>query len=667
MIKTFVYNDFNFPRYNINKAQVIQDIDDFIKSGGNLNYPIKDDNKLSQAFSFLENILGVEFVTSLVKKGHLNSPGEWILDNTSHSIIEPELFGGYWYRDHADKYREILADGYKTVCNQFIDNPIYTSFVSINAENNLVKNTLDHPLLSILLKIPFKELVEVFIQTIPEAKELLHQVYNEKMHITYLDSLVEGTDSQEILVLFFKYNIVPLNVLLEEYNFDEVIKYAIYHEDFEFIELLKSQSENPQYISILDKDNSMYDSFLRRSTSPEMAKILIDAGCSVIKENNQYDSFLLSKSSFPIHKFDTIKFIMEYVPLDYMGKYQNTFWEYLQSAKDIQQFKTFANFIVSQGFPIEKYDIFNICPVEDLTTKLQTCLDVGANPNSCRDLIHHLISKRDIGTFKAIQKTKLLNLYSSDAIYYFLESTSYTKTTLDLIDKADNADINNLTSFGKPAWFSAHSKDTLNKILKKITSFNQKDSTGHNWITHYYSQNLKDSHEIAPLVLEIASLEESKNKKLLALTHKENTSNLLHYGFTFSQYKTKELREEFITIVKSFDTINLNELLSGLNENGLFPIDCLILSKSTEGVWNKSFWDTKLDTLFKLAEYNLDYDKKNINGKSLIDSIRDFYKIDSMSNNFIEPVEKAYTIYTLYKKLDSQLVPNNRKSSTVKI
>lgn len=670
MIKTFVYNEFDFSNYSVDKNKFIQEIEDFSKSGGNLNHPVKDGDKIISAFKFLEDKFGVEFVTSLFLNKTLESPGNWTLNLEEKAIVESNLFNSYWYRDNAHNYRKVIAEGFKKTCQEYLKNPIYSEYHYVdnynsNKDSKVVKNNLENPLLSILLRIPLKEILEVFLKEVPNAKELLNQSYY-KDH-PYYHALINLKDNEDNLLLLFKNHILDVETLIKNYKFNNFIRYAIHNNDFEFMNLLKNKSNNPNYIGELDKENSMYDSFLRSVNTPEMAKLLIDSGCPVIKNNSEYDSMLFSSKYFSISKIDTIKFIMEYVPLDYMGKYRNIFWEYLDDSNNLEEFKEFTKFIVSKGFPLENYDLFSACPDTDIPTKIKTCIDLGANVNNCSVTIDKLVSRRDTSSFKAIQKTKLLNLYSPDGIYYLLKSGYHTKTTLDLIDKAETSNLNSMTSFGKPAWFSSDSNEKLHKILKRITSFNQIDSDGNNWITHYYSQNIKEKNSIAPIVLEMASLEESKNKQLLNLTYKENTSNLLHYGFTFNKNGVKELKDEFITIIKSFNTTNLNELIGGIDQNGLFPIDYLIKSKSEEGVWNHSFWDSKFDNILKIAEYNLDYDKKNINGETLINKIRFFYTIDNKFENFIDLVEKAYLRYTLYNKLDSKLVLKNKKSNSIKI
>lgn len=682
MIKTFAYNEFDFAEFKLDKEKVLKEIEQFIEQGGNLNYPVKKEDNFIPPWQFLENNLGVDFVKLLIHKNYLNSPGTWTLDAQSQTIKESITYHSYWYRDNYSKYSDVVSEGFRELCRQYNKNPVFTSYEYKDnydsraiGKEQLIKYDKFHPLLKILRRMPFKEMFDVFVQEISNAKELLHEVI--KIHdfrkTTYTEKFMyeliiqDSDDSVAIISSLFKNNIVATEKLMEDYDFRNNIIRAIGNNDFEFMEILKSKSSNPHYLGQLDEENTMYNSFLRACNTPDMAKLLIDSGCQVVKKTDTFDSMLLSKEYFPLSKLDTIKFIMEYVPLDYMTTYENTFWEYLKSAKDLENFKIFSQFITSKGFPIEKYDLFNVCPGDDWKEKIQTCLDLGANPNMFSDLIQQVVSDRDISTFKAINRTKLLNLYSPDGIYYLLNVSSHTKSTLDLLDKAEKKDINSFTSFGKPAWFAANSKDKVNKILSHIESFNQLDENGNNWITNYYAQDIRDKYAIAPLVLEMAAKEDKKNHRLLILTCEESKSNLLHHGFKFSEYRVKELRQEFIEIIKAFSTNNLNELFNSLDEHGLFPTDYLIKSKTEKGVWNQTMWDARVDTLLKLTEYNLDYDKKNIHGVALIDSIRQYYKINDLSNNFIEPVEKAYFRYQLHEKLEKKLVPENKKNIRSKI
>lgn len=674
MIKTFAYNEFEFDGYRLDSVKALEDIENFIKSGGNLNHPVKYNDNFIPACKFLEDQFGPESVIKFFEKNYLESPGNWTLNETTKTISDPKIYHSYWYRDNYSKYSKIISEGFRNLCKSYVANPIYTSYeyrdennASAKVNNFNVKYENCHPLINIILRMPFKEMINVFLEEVPNAKELLNEETYRKQTV-YENLVSRSSDSEDILISLFKYQIVNLNTLIDNYKFDDLIKKAIYQNDFDFINLLKKQSEDPHFIGKLDETNSMYDCFLRRVTTKEMAKILIDSGCPVVRKENQYDSILFSSEYFSIYKLDIIKFIFDYVPMNYIGEYEKVFWNYLEKCNDLNQFKKFTEFIVSKGFPIKKYDLFNICPGNSWEEKINTCLSLGADPNNCQNLIQKLISSRDTSSFKAIQKTKLLNLYSPDGIYYLLKAESHTKGTLDLLDKAPEENINALTSFGKPAWFSANTKDKLSKILKKIKTFNQLDTDGNNWITHYYSQDIKEKHNIASLVLEMSALEENKTHKLLTLNHKNGTSNVLHYGFVFD-YKNRELRDEFTSMIKSFNTSNLNELFSSLDEEGLFPIDKLIESKFEKNAWNQTFWDSKLDALLKLTEFNLDYDAKNKNGKTLFEQLKHYYSISNSPNmnSFMEPIEHAYSKYKLYHKLDNKLVADNRKSTQIKI
>lgn len=662
MIKTFAYNEFNYDGYSVDKNKALEDIEDFIKSKGNLNYPIKERDKIIPAHAFWEEKLGVNIISQFFEKEYLESPGHWNLDEKTKTVIESELYDKYWYQNNYKNYSKIISEGFRKLCQSYIANPIYDSYQykdeynsNSKKDNFNVIRTDVHPLVEILLRNPHKEMIEVFIEELPNSKELLNmQRYGD---FTYDRLINKSQSSEDIISSLFKHKIVDTRILIEKYSFNSVIKYAIYKNDFDFMNSLKKESNNPFYIAELDKNHSMYDSFLRRANTPEMAKFLIDAGCPIIKKDDKYDSVLFCSDKFK--HLDVVKFILDYVPNNYMTQYENVFGEYLKTIHNTNDFKDFVNFIVNKGFPLEKYDLFNIAPGESFEEKITTCLELGCDKNNCKYLIRSLISKRDTSSFKAIQKTKLLNLYSPDAIFYFLSQDNHTKSTLDLIDKADINNINSLTSFGKPAWFAANNQEKLHKIFKKINSFSQLDSEGNDWITHYYSQSPKDNHHIASTFLEMIALEEKKQNKLLSLHYKEGESNLLHYGFTFN-YKNKDFRDEFVTMIKSLNHSNLNELFSTLDEEGLFPIDRLIISKSNKDVYNISFWDDKLHSLLKLAEFNLDYDSKNKNGQTLYSQLIHYYSISEKSNmnEFIEPIKNAYSKYKLYNKLENTLTSN---------
>ena len=57
MIKTFAYNEFDFNgSYSLNKDKTLEEIKIFIQSGGNLNLPVKHDDKFFSSFDFRKTI-----------------------------------------------------------------------------------------------------------------------------------------------------------------------------------------------------------------------------------------------------------------------------------------------------------------------------------------------------------------------------------------------------------------------------------------------------------------------------------------------------------------------------------------------------------------------------------------------------------------------------------
>lgn len=659
MIKTFAYNEFDFKGgYTLNKDETLESIKIFVSSGGNLNLPVKYDDKFFTAFEFLEKQLGSELVKTLFANKYLKSPGEWILDEANITISQLPEYDRYWYRDKYKDYSEIISEGFKKLCQDYVKSPIYTNFEFHDKHSSakIVKLENCNPLVEILLKLPFKEMLSIFINEVPNFKELLQEEYFRNTSV-YEYILKDSKDDTENTLILFKNGVISYKDLEEKYGLKELIDNAISYNDFDFLNLLKKYSHNDVF-SELDEKNSMYDSFLRRSNTPEMAKYLIDNGCQVVKKNEKYDSILFSHEYFSLSKIDTIKFIIDYKPNNYIKDFEPVFWGYLERCNDIEKFKEFTSYIVSKGFPLEKYDLFNVCPGNDINEKIKTCLELGANPNNCENLINKIIANRDPSLFRTIQKTKLLNLYSPDGIFYLLSAPSHTQGTLSLTDKIPNDELNNLTTKGKPAWFGIDSLEKFNKLSKKIKSFNQLDTTGHNWITHYYKFSKKDRYKISSVLLEMQSHQEKEFNQPLTLTNIENTSNLLHYGFNI-KYSERELRSEFVDIVKSFNTSNLHELFSCLDEDGYFPTDYLLKSYHNKDSYNQNFWFSKLSSLLADTPFVFDFDKINKDGITLIDSFRNILK-ESNDPTLLENIEKGYSRYKLYNKLENKLSDTNK-------
>lgn len=144
----------------------------------------------------------------------------------------------------------------------------------------------------------------------------------------------------------------------------------------------------------------------------------------------------------------------------------------------------------------------------------------------------------------------------------------------------------------------------------------------------------------------------------LLLTNIENTSNLLHYGFNI-KYSERELKREFIDIVKSFNTSNLHELFSCLDEDGYFPTDYLLKSYHNKDNYNQNFWFSKLSSLLADTPFVFDFDKVNKDGISLIDSFRNILK-ENQDTTILENIEKGYSRYKLYNKLENKLSDTNK-------
>lgn len=659
MIKTFAYNEFDFNgSYSLNKDKTLEEIKIFIQSGGNLNLPVKHDDKFFSSFDFLEKQLGIDLVKVLFGHKYLKSPGDWILNESTKTISQLPEYDRYWYRDKYSDYSEIIASGFKKLCQDYIKNPIFTNFEFHDkySSSKVVKLENCNPLVEILLKLPFKEMLSVFINEVPNFKELLQEEYFRNTSV-YEYILKDSKDDNENTLMLFKNGVISYKDLDEKYGLKELIDNAIYANDFDFLNLLKKYSHE-NIFSEIDETKSMYNSFLRRANTPEMAKYLIDHGCQVVKNNDQYDSILFSHEYFGLGKIDTIKFIIEYQPNNYIQDFENVFWHYLEKCNDLTKFKDFTSYLVSKGFPLQNYDLFNVCPGNDITEKIKTCLELGANPNNCENLINKIIANRDSSLFRTIQKTKLLNLYSPDGIFYLLSAPSHTQGTLSLTDKIPDTELNHLTTKGKPAWFGIDSLEKFNKLSKKIKSFNQLDETGHNWITHYYKFSKKDRYKISSVLLEMQSHQEKEFNQPLTLTNIENTSNLLHYGFNI-KYSERELKREFIDIVKSFNTSNLHELFSCLDEDGYFPTDYLLKSYHNKDNYNQNFWFSKLSSLLADTPFVFDFDKVNKDGISLIDSFRNILK-ENQDTTILENIEKGYSRYKLYNKLENKLSDTNK-------
>ena len=163
MIKTFAYNEFNFSvnKYQLDKEKTIQEIQEFIENGGDLNLPVKHDDKFKSALKFLEEQFDVDFVSNLLNKNYLINPGKWTLNPETKTIKESAIYHSYWYRDNYDKYKVSITNGFQELCRDFVKNPIYDTyeytdfshFSHSNEKNHIIRKNHIHPLLTIILKI----------------------------------------------------------------------------------------------------------------------------------------------------------------------------------------------------------------------------------------------------------------------------------------------------------------------------------------------------------------------------------------------------------------------------------------------------------------------------------------------------------------------------------
>lgn len=686
MIKTFNYNNFGNLSSPLYKDTFTDVINQFVENGGNLNYPIINGDSITPALEFIARKMDIEFVKELINKNYLISPGNWILNNESKTIEEPSVYFNYWYRNNYSEYKEEINKGFKDLCKEYNQNPVYIHYKEYykDEHDELTERISSNnpPLIEIIIKNPYPEMLKSFLEEVSNSKNLLNLNYIftsekfNKIEPLFLTLLKTTKFQNEFLALLIKHDIVDSNTLSEKFNFLNLIDFVVNNDDIDLLKKINNNAKNENFVRTLSNESPIKNNFFNKVKSVEMGEYLIDLGCHISVKNSQNENeFFFTTTFLSNSNTSTIKYFLSNIDKKEKNEiFWRPFETVFQSIDNLEDFKNWGNFLVSEGFPIKNYDVFSFCPGKSdqsisLSERLKTCLEIGADSNNTLKLINNIISARDATYFRDIQKTKIIDLYSPNSIYYFYQNNGHTEKTFQLMEKVEKDNFNKLTDFDKPAWFSISHLITLNKIKKNIESFNQVDAEGNNWVTNYFNDyyKIKKTYDILPVIAEMSAIENIKNKTLLLLTQNEKEGNLLHHGFKFKHYNNKELDNKFITIINLFDTTNLNLLLSDVDQNGKFPIEYLIESKKEIGVFNIELWDDKLNTILKIANYNLDYNKKNKNNETLIDKIREYYLISNVEDNFIDKVEEAYKKYVLYHNLQEKLVSNNVKSNKPKI
>lgn len=642
MIKSHQYNEISYS----SNEELFDNIMEFSKTG-DLNFPVKHYSDIKPAFDFFNGVLNIEQMKALFDNNILIHPLDFEFNHNEKTISYSKYYNFYWFREHSNKYIDIIIPKFKSFLNDYLKND-YSNYIFDNTKKNC--------LVSILKNLPHPEILTTFFNTIPNAKELLLDSYTANK-IFFKESITNDFYSfntkhkYENIIILFLNNAIDYNSLIESTrDFKETIDYAISNNNFEYLKKLISINKN--ILTEYNDSSYLFYSFIGKAKSIEMFEFLNDNGLDFLNftEDNKLESIF--NSNYNKINIDIVKHIIKKSNFELL-KNEDYIVDFLFSLNNKDTFNDLAKFLIDHKFPLHNYEIFYHYPEEDLSLKIKESLSLGWNPLINEQLISKIISHRDTKLFNSLQKTKIINLLSPDGIANILSKTDHTQSTLNLLNNAKKEDVNALTLNGIPAWFSANT-DSFKKINSMIDNFLQIDNNGLNVFSHIEKNKKENYHSY---VLEIISNLKQNN---IPHTFKENNKNMLHHMFKVP-YKT-DLDKKDIELLSHFENSNLHQLFSSLDEHGKFPIE--YLTKSFKDALNPRFWAGILEEILNINQFHLDYSKKNKDGESLLDLTLKFFENQP---SIIEKINLANDRILFNLDLKENLPTNDLSKKTIKI
>lgn len=677
-IKTIAYNSFeDFDYQTFKKESFLPILKEFKESGGNLDFPIKEYDKIQSAYSWFSGKYGSDNqnLDFLFDEGILTSPVSFNIKEGK--IIISDLYNTYWFRDNTIKHKTHIENKMSSFLKEFklikddISSLEFTNNEKLNTINGDYKEVLFHLLNLINLPKAYDEAFTIY----PEIKSLWLE---EKPHSKFgniggflvtknllsLNSYrFSNTNILDNISVFYKHDIIKYTLLKnEEYNniLKSLIEHEIYSNNLDFIKEVHKLIDLKKFED-LNKEN--YDGLISKSRTKEMTELLLSIDLFVYKDSD--NSILNSRYIKNDIVLDTILSDSRYTELLNSEPYY--FYKgFIVDQKDT----SFTDLLIDKyNLNILKFDMLDIGFKQNGIEGISHYLNKGADPRNCEEFISNLLSRRDISTLKKLKKENIFNAFYPDPLYYILNK-SEVKENFTWISKVTEDDLKRNTMYGQPAWWGIKNKAGLNIIKPHIKDFNDNGSAGGSYFTNL-SKNLKyakigysfkeDSYDLhLDIIKELNDYQIKNNLDLLDITHIETNGNNLFHNLFLSDNSHTNQSKKFIDILLSYDysESNIGIMLSTKNKNELTPIEIILnnIDKAHKDKKSTYDFDNTIISLLTYCKNEFDYGHINNDNKSIVELLSGLN--NEKINHLIAEYKDASYIYYSNIELHNELAKN---------
>lgn len=559
MIKTVQYNDFSEISIDVlyDKKLLIEELKNFHKNNGNLNYDIKADSyeKLVPAEKWMrERLKDPEIINDFFENGYLESPFKWHIED--NKIIENPLYGGYWFRDNKDFYVDYMNNGMTELLTTLSQENIEpNAYIETNYNKQLTEINYQHPIIYLANKLGNHKIYDLIFTMKPEYKKLwLENSFYKKNQPNYIYSIglnQSGIINSEIAKVFYEHNIIK-DFLHHPENIEHlmsIIKAAITENDIDFVK----KYINDWDIPTIEKNQERSYCFLSGAKSKEMAEILLKQGAFVmgqLKPTDKYETTIFPSENFKNQ--EVIKTI-----LNFKEEYRDivvtnskaVFDRYFNSAND-ELIKMFIN---EYNFPVKKYDLLVVGRNMHGTDGINWALKLGADIRNCNDLITACIRAREDGLsfLKKVHKEGSFNAFQPDSIHNVLQGNP-TKIFYTWLSKASREDFTGYTKEGNPAWWTTN-LSSIEFIKTKVKDFNQLSEKGNNFFHYIFNiSNVK-----ADVINSIINTTKISEEELSIMLNQKNKEGITSMETVIQFLKVADKQKHYSEIKSIVALINL--------------------------------------------------------------------------------------------------------------
>lgn len=583
MIKTIPYNDFTAYGWKERQDQelMFQEMKKFVDSGGDLSFQVMDDgNKLINFADYIKSKFSPEFMDRLMNNKLVQSPFSFILKKNEKYITEDKKYGLRWMKNNYKEFEKQIIGAVKDISQKTNGLDLdYYSQVDYDGDYNLNKNT--HPLYHIASELENKLHVwETILENNSDMHQYMKKFLSKKENFdTLFEAMWGDIRKPELANLFYKKNIIDKYIDKNNSNLHNMISSAIGHNDLESIHKFIKNFNLPK----IEKEKNSHDAFLKESRSPEMADVLLKAGCFSIGVWNGKNSDNSKGISYSIDEYmevDTLSVIINHIDKNLVVKHHEYF--YNTFIKERANLDTVKFLVEKYNFPLEKYDMLQaghkIGSGFSSFESIKWLLEHGADPRNCKKFVETITTQREDGkkSLGQYKKEGLLDPFSSDMIHAMANNREMKKIFTNYYEKVTPEQLARLTKDGSPAWFGVNSQEFFTIIKNKIEDYNQLSLKGNAWVNYlfHHRNKTRDSDSVTLNWLEKAreSIVKKGGEKLSGAVSPNCERNFLHGLFYLSEHGKTYGNTDLVKFVFKNVDANFVELINKKDNKEQYPL-----------------------------------------------------------------------------------------------